>query len=67
MNKVKIVDRILLGVGFLCVIFVSILFGYSFVVALYEMTEILGWKSLWIIPGVILAYIIGWLLERYVL
>jgi hypothetical protein len=61
----KIVSRILVGVGFLCVIFVSILFGYSFIVALHEMTEILGWKFLWIIPGVIVAYIIGWLLERY--
>ena len=59
----KIVSRILSGIGLLCVAFVLILFAYLLGVALYETKEITGWKFLWIIPGVIVAYIIGWFLE----
>jgi len=60
----KIVSRILSGIGLLCVAFVLILFAYLLGVAIYETKEITGCESiLWIIPGVIVAYIIGWLLE----
>ena len=65
MIKEKIVSRILIGTGFLGVAFVSILFVYSLVIGVYEMKEIIGWKFLWIIPVVIVAYTIGWLIERY--
>ena len=63
MDKKNIFNRILSGIGFLLVTFASALFVYSLVIGVYEMKEIIGWKFLWIIPGVIVAYIIGWLLE----
>jgi len=54
----KIVDRILLGFAFLSVTVGLILIGY--LIGIY-----FGWELFLIILGVIVTYIIGWLLERY--
>jgi len=63
MDMGKIISRILSGIGLLGVAFVSILFLYSFAVALYEIKEITGWEFPWILLIIIVAYIIGGLLE----
>lgn len=54
----KIVDRILLGFAFLSATVGLILIGY--LIGIY-----FGWELFLIILGVIVTYIIGWLLERY--